>query len=268
MAYWASSASHLKDRVQFLCVCVESKSVAVMFQQMFFDKPGNGVVNSYIPSRDYMPVGFGQLGCSGFVISDGAGNFVSRKTAAYLQIGPERAFQHVESILSELLCIGNNVNGTNNPTNKNKRSRPSPSPSTTKTKSKSKQQEQEKISMMTPPKSVGIDSMDDEHEACTNSFNRLVKDPCLENLEEIFLILQAHFQHEEDLIATHSSSSSTSKFSFLTSHRMDHERILLIAQSEIDRINSTTTTTPQPKKSNSNSNNSSCSLPKPGQPRQ
>merc|ERR1719343_1844037 len=49
-----------------------------------------------------MPVGYGQLGCSGFVISDANGKFVSRKTAAFLQFG-EDAFRHVESILADLL---------------------------------------------------------------------------------------------------------------------------------------------------------------------
>jgi len=258
-----------------MCVCVESKSVAIMFQQMFFNKSTNGVgvVNGYIPSRDYMPVGFGQLGCSGFVISDGNGNFVSRKTAAYLQVG-ERAFQHVEAILADLLGMGNNdVNGmknktTNgtvvtataaNPANKNKRPRASASKSYTKLKQLEKENV---ITMMKPPNSVGIDSMDDEHEECTNSFNRLLKDPCIENLEEIHLILQSHFKHEEDLIEQHSSSSSTSStFSALTSHRMDHERILSIAQTELDRLNTTTS-------NNNDTSSSTCSLPKPGQPRQ
>mmetsp|Transcript_12403 Transcript_12403/g.14168 ORF Transcript_12403/g.14168 Transcript_12403/m.14168 type:complete len:272 (-) Transcript_12403:167-982(-) len=271
MAYWASS-SHLQQKVQFMCVCVESKSVAIMFQQMFFNnKSTNGVVNGYIPSRDYMPVGFGQLGCSGFVISDGNGNFVSRKTAAYLQVG-ERAFQHVEAILADLLGMGNNdVNGMNKKitngtvgmaTNKNKRLRASSTKSYTKLKQEEEEKKDNSISIMTPPKSVGIDSMDDEHEECTNSFNRLIQDPCLENLEEIFLILQSHFKHEEDLIEKHSSSStSSSTFSALTSHRMDHERILSIAQSELDRLNTTTS-------NNNDTSSSTCSLPKPGQPRQ
>ena len=48
-----------------------------------------------------MPVGYGQLGCSGFIVSDKDGCFVSRKTRAYLEYG-EAAFDYVESILHGL----------------------------------------------------------------------------------------------------------------------------------------------------------------------
>ena len=41
---------------------------------------------------------FGQLGCSGFIVSDRDGCFVSRKTKAYLQYG-DAAFSHVEELL-------------------------------------------------------------------------------------------------------------------------------------------------------------------------
>jgi hypothetical protein len=113
MRHWASTIPN----VQFLEVCVESKAVALNFHSSFGfganENDGNDnsnsedykapiVVNGFIPSRPYMPVGFGQLGCSGFVISDAKGNFVSRKTAAYLQYGPQ-AFRHVESILNGIL---------------------------------------------------------------------------------------------------------------------------------------------------------------------
>jgi Hemerythrin HHE cation binding domain len=60
------------------------------------------VLNGYIPGRAYMPVGYGQLGCSGFVISDRQGCFVSRKTNAFLTYG-ESAFHDVERILDGLV---------------------------------------------------------------------------------------------------------------------------------------------------------------------
>ena len=117
MRHWAST---IPD-VQFLEVCVESKAVALHFHRTFgfgenefhysssssssssdnhnnFDSDEEAlppVINGWIPSRHYMPVGFGQLGCSGFVVSDANGKFVSRKTKAYLQFG-EDAFRHVE----------------------------------------------------------------------------------------------------------------------------------------------------------------------------
>jgi hypothetical protein len=42
------------SRVQFLMVCVDGARVAIEFGRMFDLKD---VVNSYIPSRGYMPVG-------------------------------------------------------------------------------------------------------------------------------------------------------------------------------------------------------------------
>ena len=97
MEYWARSFS---EDVQFLCVCVDTQGVAIQFGQMFqFQK----VINCYIPSRRYLPVGYGQLGCSGFIVINKDGTtFLSRKTRAYLQYG-EDAFPHVEEILSKEL---------------------------------------------------------------------------------------------------------------------------------------------------------------------
>jgi hypothetical protein len=95
MEAWA----RIMPQVQFLCVCVESKEVAIAFHRWFrFEH----VVNGYIPSRGYMPVGYGQLGCSGFIVSDKDGYFVSKKTSAYLQYGDD-AFEHVEQLLEELV---------------------------------------------------------------------------------------------------------------------------------------------------------------------
>ena len=99
MERWATSPQW-KDKAQFLCVCVDSKGVALMFHR---DMRFHNVINSWIPGNNYMPVGYGQLGCSGFIVSDKDGNFVSRRTAAYLDYG-DRAFRQVESMLSELVA--------------------------------------------------------------------------------------------------------------------------------------------------------------------
>ena len=86
-------------QVQFLCVCVESFGVAQYFDRMFRFRHA---INAYIPSREYLPRGYGQLGCSGFIVADSEGCFVSRKTKAFLQYG-DAAFRHVEQILDNLL---------------------------------------------------------------------------------------------------------------------------------------------------------------------
>lgn len=102
MEQWAAQPRYL-GVVQFLCVCVDGREVALEFGRMF---QFQHVVNAYIAGRAYMPVGYGQLGCSGFVISDRQGCFISRKTNAFLTYG-NAAFRDVERILHGL--IGGNT---------------------------------------------------------------------------------------------------------------------------------------------------------------
>jgi len=68
-----------QQTVQFLTACVELASCALSFHRMFdFGDSSGAMINGYIPSGEYMPRGYGQLGCSGFVVSDNQGRFVSR----------------------------------------------------------------------------------------------------------------------------------------------------------------------------------------------
>lgn len=233
MEAWAKSIPH----VQFVCVCVESKQVGMAFHHMF---QFENVINGYIPSRGYMPVGYGQLGCSGFIVSDKDGCFVSRKTKAYLDYG-EGAFRHVEQLLEELVPT---------PT------LPEPEPEVAEISKENEVKKDVKKKMrMDPPASVNVDSMDDEHKECTDSFNNVMNDPTFDNFQKLYNILKSHFDHEEELIAEYysektnhhndpssssapsSSSSMSSSFSALTSHKMDHQRMLNMAQTELQRVN-------------------------------
>lgn len=210
MESWARSI----PEVQFLCVCVESREVAIAFHRMFQFK---NVVNAYIPSRPYMPVGYGQLGCSGFIISNN-GNFVSRKTKAYLQYG-EHAFTHVESILATIIPDDLSL-----PSNDDEKKE---STSISSVKIDSNQE-------IAAPPSVGVHSMDEEHKECTNYFNAAIRSPSVVTLQQLHAVLLSHFEHEEELMKQHMNSS---RFSALDSHSMDHKRILNIATSELQRVN-------------------------------
>mmetsp|Transcript_1232 Transcript_1232/g.3128 ORF Transcript_1232/g.3128 Transcript_1232/m.3128 type:complete len:268 (-) Transcript_1232:620-1423(-) len=257
-----------KGTVQFLCVCVDSPQVAVAFQHMFFEDRetnnknngnsgnGNWLVNSYIPSRHYMPVGFGQLGCSGFVVSDAKGNFVSRKTRAYLQYG-EAAFGHVESLLREELLLASPAAAA-----------AEPKPTVAAPKASSSSSSLSSATNMQPPASVGVDVLDDEHAICTESFRRARRDPTVENLRELHDILKAHFDHEEELLARHQQSSNSNKptnFSSLHSHTLDHDRILGLARAELDKVAAATAAATKKPSSNACV---PCQLPRPGEPRQ
>eukprot|EP00977_Amphora_coffeiformis_P006132 scaffold1325_cov138-Amphora_coffeaeformis.AAC.10 len=214
MEKWARQMPH----VQFLCVCVESQWVAQMFHRMF---DFQGALNAYIPSREYMPRGYGQLGCSGFIIADAEGNFVSRKTLAYLQYR-QGAFLDVEGILADLVPESL-FQASADETNKGY-----------KGVTEEGTEENNKVAHSAP---LGIASMDHEHETCAKAFKSLMEERSETNLRAVLQQLQNHFAHEEALMVCHGfGGDPNDPFSALTSHVKDHKRILVIAEDELNRL--------------------------------
>mmetsp|Transcript_10422 Transcript_10422/g.14631 ORF Transcript_10422/g.14631 Transcript_10422/m.14631 type:complete len:256 (-) Transcript_10422:451-1218(-) len=237
MEKWASH-TYSKGDVQFLTVCVDSLGVAKQFANMF--RFAN-VVNCHIPSRGYMPVGYGQLGCSGFIVVDPQGNFVSRKTRAYLDYG-DAAFTHLEKLLQDRFGISPVKRKTVVPSTSflPTSSSSSSSSSSTTVNKKEKQEEEKKDSTvdLQPVPSVGIDSMDAEHEQCEEALSLLLTSPNTQTLESVLIELTSHFSHEEDLMKKHGFGQpvdSTDPFSPFRSHVKDHERILELGYTELAR---------------------------------
>ena len=189
--------------------------MAIAFHRMFRFR---NVVNGYIPSRGYMPVGYGQLGCSGFIVSDKQGCFVSRKTAAYLQLG-EQAFARVEQLLVPLVPKGQVADVS------------VPKPAARMARGNTTRHPKK----IEAPDSVGVDSMDEEHRECVDAFNQAIEKPSISTLQQLLDIRKSHFDHEEELIKRYGNNSAT--FSALDSHSTDHQRILKIAVSELERVN-------------------------------
>lgn len=203
----------------FLCVCVDEVGVARQFGRMFDLR---AAVNCHVPSREYLPRGYGQLGCSGFVVADGGGNFLSRKTRAYLQYG-DAAFAHVEELLA-----GQGV----------KKGAEAAGMESFQTKASSKEavadavdrdEKKEDLPVEKVP-SVGVDSMDDEHERCEAALALLRQTNSVKALEALMGELIQHFEHEENLMKEHkfdiTADAKNASFSPYTSHCKDHERIL------------------------------------------
>lgn len=215
MEHWAG----IFPDVQFLCVCVESAGVAQMFDRMIGFR---NVINCYIPSRQYLPRGYGQLGCSGFVVSDAKGNFISRKTKAFLDYG-EGAFQHVESLLAKELKAGSSL-------------RQGTAPACVTIDGREvdvkKAGADMKTSVSVP--SVGITSMDDEHDRCARALEILLEKLSTQSLANAIKEIQTHFQHEEKVLIEYQFGGSISDpFSALHSHIQDHKRILKIGMNEL-----------------------------------
>jgi len=98
MELWASGALG-RQKVQFNCVCLDSRDVSIMFGRMFRFTHAK---NHWISRRDQMP-SYGQLGCSGFIVIDANGRCISRKTKAFLRAGPDAAFADVERLVWQAL---------------------------------------------------------------------------------------------------------------------------------------------------------------------
>lgn len=241
MEAWASYYTP-EQNIRFLCVCVESQGVAKMFASMFgFEN----AVNAYIPSMQYMPRGYGQLGCSGFVIADQQGNFIARKTKRYLDYG-EEAFRHVEAILQQELkaltlstarktakgepVTATIMEGRDGNAKRVKRS-------VREGEQKKALSLEERLNSFLDNHGTGIDMVDHEHEECITALQRLLKSPAAEELEFAIDILKAHFQSEENMMTTHGfGGDENSSFSALGSHVSDHEKILKLGMVELRRV--------------------------------
>lgn len=95
MEKWASGELGRQYKVQFICICVDSKDVAIEFANMFRFTYAK---NAWISRRDLMP-SYGQLGCSGFIVVGTDGKAISQKTKSFLDYGPEEAFMDVENMI-------------------------------------------------------------------------------------------------------------------------------------------------------------------------
>ncbi|KAL7522611.1 hypothetical protein ACHAWX_007305 [Stephanocyclus meneghinianus] len=210
MGKWAKRYG---SQVQFLMVCVESAGVAIRFGKMF---DLSGVVNTIIPSRGYMPVGYGQLGCSGFIISDRNGCFVSRKTKAYLQYGTS-AFLDVEEILKMKFAIF-----------------PRDHAPTEEVKAQGEWQDVLHPNWTLP--SVGIPSMDHEHERCEEALSALLRTLDMESLTNVMEMLTEHFQNEESLMRASGFGNPGESISAFSNHVNDHERILDIGYRALAKL--------------------------------
>jgi hemerythrin len=177
------------------------------------------VVNCYMRTKSFRMLGFGQLGCSGFVVVNKDGRFVNTKTRAYLEYG-DQAFSHVEALL--LTLIDDNIDIANEK----------------KDPQESSELSSRTVSSFAPVESIGVDSMDQEHKDCLDAMNQVMKDPSKINLKNLHNVVKSHFDHEEKLMNeffNHSNDSNA--LSMIRMHVKDHLRILDLIESEIHNTN-------------------------------
>jgi len=177
------------------------------------------VVNCVLKTPSYRMLGFGQLGCSGFVVVNKDGRFVDTKTKAYLDYG-DQAFSHVEALLFTLIEDYEDSSGSIGSLRQS-----SELPVSTTIESSVPHLE-----------TIGIDSMDQEHRDCSDAMNQVMNDPSKENLKNLHNVVKSHFDHEEKLMNDffdHSNDSNA--LSTIRIHANDHSRILDLIESEIHK---------------------------------
>ena len=155
---------------------------------------------------------YGQLGCSGFIVSDEQGCFVSRKTKAYLQYGDD-AFVHVEELLRQNFMI--------QPWTEEK---------------KNVKMEEDVLNPNWTLPSVGVSNLDHEHEECEEALSLLLRTHTVVSLRKALDRLTEHFQHEESLMKSSGFGSPGDSFSPYANHVTDHKRILDIGYFEWARL--------------------------------
>jgi hypothetical protein len=227
METWAKAI----PQVQFLCICDDNKQVAIAIHYMI---QFQHVTNAVIPSNQFRIHGYGQLGCSGFVVIDKHGHFVNLKTKAYLEYG-EYAFKHVDAILTTLL---EDDDGKQH-------------------EEESKDEEDVFKQPILHVASTGIIAMDQEHKECTDAMNNVISNPSSkENLSTLYHILKSHFSHEEHLMKQFFMKETTKDDSTISMsiveadmndhivemHMNDHRRILEPLHKELNRISDISST--------------------------
>jgi len=248
MEAWAAYYDRVAPKmIRFICVCVESQEVAKLFDSIIrFEN----ACNSYIPSRQYLPRGYGQLGCSGFVIADQQANFIARKTKRYLDLG-EGAFRHVEAILQHELdalqltrksplgapVVRTVIEGRGGDSKATKAITGSKRKLTEPEEEKKEVSLEERLIAFLDDHGTGIGSVDHEHGECISALQQLLKRPSVEELETAIDILKAHFQSEESMMQQHGFGGNiNSSFSAIHSHITDHEKIVKLGVVELRRI--------------------------------
>jgi hypothetical protein len=268
MEHWARGP--LGRSADFLCICVDTLQTAQTFHRLF---QFQGCVNGWIPSPASMP-SFGQLGCSGFIVLDGKGGCVSKKTLAFLQHG-EAAFTALEALLARLVpspapAAAAAANGyapgsvllleglKSDPSLNGARVRVQGFDTATGRFSVALEADATRVLAVKPcslapippvqgpalrsistPAPTGCISIDQEHAECTAALNALLDSPTSSSaLAAAVAGLAAHFEHEEAVLRQHKfgGGSEGGSFSAFSGHADDHARILALGREELARV--------------------------------
>lgn len=204
-------STKLGSSAQFLCICVETMKIAVLFRQ-FTGTSMNALMDPSAP-----PTFPAQLGCQGFVIIDAEGKFITTRSASFLELS-DAAFLDVER---KLLEAGQAQLSSLSPDTVV--FQPS---SATRDSSPSESKETFPAELYSLPR-VGYADMDAEHEKITAALSDLLKAPSLKKMEIVKNEFYEHSESEEALLEKLGFGDGGA-LSALKSHADDHARIIAL----------------------------------------
>jgi len=264
MERWAQEGDF---NVNFICICVNGDSTALPTAKDFATRYRmTAAFNGYISDQASLP-SWGQLGCQGLILVDSKGNFITKRSASFLQEG-EKAWRKVEKKLFELGCYQGE--------RKAEDFGEPPLRFSVNTKVECRcgralwlpgqviaermfamgrempyQVRLDDGRLIFAPvdndqvirkvisnseleiESVGVEEMDQEHEGCMDALLRLRAKRSEEHLRKVHSVLRKHFEHEEELFAASGFGNHGTALSGTKSHCDDHARILSEIEAQI-----------------------------------
>eukprot|EP01063_Lacrimia_lanifica_P027832 TRINITY_DN3963_c0_g1_i1.p3 TRINITY_DN3963_c0_g1~~TRINITY_DN3963_c0_g1_i1.p3 ORF type:complete len:273 (+),score=77.09 TRINITY_DN3963_c0_g1_i1:217-1035(+) len=238
MDAWAESYG---SSAAFICVCCAGPQLAYTFREQL------SLEHCYNTWVDQGPA-WGQLGCSGLIVIDGADNVVCRASPAYLEV-KEDAFRYVETLLSAMtgaksvpqapsVGFGGGGGGCANGTCGDV-----------------KFGADRVAAEVQKAPSVKVDVLDAEHEACEEMLRRVLAAAANQQGRELESALRGlldaytgHFAHEEALLDKHlyadigreSEGGFSADRGARTSHYADHKAMLSAVEGALAKAGSLT----------------------------
>lgn len=233
--------------VTLIAICVEHgrpERVAREFQQQIFGD--GGVINGFIDDPEDFPDFPIQLGCQGLVVLNGAGEFVTTRSPAYLDLRGG-AFRAVERMLEPLIparAVSSTeayvaVSVANCP-----KTSPPPCSQTEAYVAEVHLAERTCADCASARDgayldipSVGHASMDEEHEEINDAMHKLLMNLSISDVHALVALFAKHAEHEETLMRRSGygiyggKGTLSGKFE---SHAADHAAIVVLGTSLID----------------------------------
>lgn len=244
MDAWAASYG---SNAAFVCVSCAGPQLATQFGMQLKLRHCH---NTWV-DQDEMPT-WGQLGCNGLIVLDGAHSVVCRASPAYLEVR-DAAFRHVETLLDALIgskAAPQTLSGKVDPAGCVEGGAVCSTCAEVRFGDEAEDDAQDGArkrqattsGSVNKVPSVKVEVLDAEHERCEAALMRLAEQRDVAALSELLSAYEQHFAHEEALLDEHLYAGVMDADGFSadkgarTSHFGDHENMLVEIRKMISSV--------------------------------